>query len=245
MLRKPSAVTAALSFMLVGFLCQFLFAGENEEAAIREVIEKETKFAFEHNFEEFSKTWVHEPYAVWTNVGNYYSTEYIGWDSIGAFFSNWFEQAKTPFTEEVIRKNLVCRIYGDGAWVTFDQYYKSDMEKNPEISPNREIRVLEKTNEGWKLACMESIDKNSYSDTERDLNHTGYILLDQNKVKEAIAVFNLNVKSNPGSSNVYDSLGEAYLKDGNKEMAIKNYEKSLEIEPDNDNEKMMIGKLKE
>ena len=46
-----------------------------------------------------------------------------------------------------------------------------------------------------------------------------------------------NVKLYPESSNVYDSLGEAYMKDGNKELAIKNYEKSLELDQKNDNAK--------
>jgi cytochrome c-type biogenesis protein CcmH/NrfG len=34
---------------------------------------------------------------------------------------------------------------------------------------------------------------------------------------------------------VYDSLGEAYMKKGEKELAIANYQKSLELNPDNAN----------
>ena len=66
----------------------------------------------------------------------------------------------------------------------------------------------------------------------------------QEKIKEAIEIFKTNVKLYPESSNVYDSLGEAYMKDGNKELAIKNYEKSLELDPKNDNTKKMLGELK-
>jgi tetratricopeptide (TPR) repeat protein len=39
----------------------------------------------------------------------------------------------------------------------------------------------------------------------------------------------------PESSNVYDSYGEALLKDGQKEEAIRNYKKSLELNPGNAN----------
>ncbi|HKC62951.1 MAG TPA: tetratricopeptide repeat protein [Pyrinomonadaceae bacterium] len=53
------------------------------------------------------------------------------------------------------------------------------------------------------------------------------------KVDEAIDVFNLNAQMYPQSSNVYDSLGEAYMKKGNKELAIKNYEKSTVLDPAN------------
>jgi len=36
-------------------------------------------------------------------------------------------------------------------------------------------------------------------------------------------------------SNVYDSLGEAYMKSGDKEKAVINYEKSLDVNPENNN----------
>ncbi len=80
---------------------------------------------------------------------------------------------------------------------------------------------------------------------EWDINASGYILLRHEKIKEAIEVFKMNVKLYPESSNVYDSLGEAYMKDGNKELAIKNYEKSIELDPKNDHAQKMIEKMKE
>lgn len=55
----------------------------------------------------------------------------------------------------------------------------------------------------------------------------------------------MNVEMNPQSANAYDSLGEAYMKAGDDENAIKNYEKSLELNADNDNAKKMLKKLKE
>jgi tetratricopeptide (TPR) repeat protein len=93
---------------------------------------------------------------------------------------------------------------------------------------------------------MGSINRGTYkvTEVEWDLNNAGYILLGQDKVKEAIEVFKTNVKLYSESSNVYDSLGEAYMKDGNKEQAIKNYEKSLKLDPKNDNAKKMIEELK-
>jgi tetratricopeptide (TPR) repeat protein len=56
-------------------------------------------------------------------------------------------------------------------------------------------------------------------------------LLQANKAKAAIAVFKLNVEAYPNSANVYDSLAEAYLVDGNRIEAITNYEKALEKNP--------------
>jgi cytochrome c-type biogenesis protein CcmH/NrfG len=49
----------------------------------------------------------------------------------------------------------------------------------------------------------------------------------------------------PQSANVYDSLGEAHMTDGQKKLAIQNYKKSLELNPDNNNAKEMLEKLQE
>jgi len=51
-----------------------------------------------------------------------------------------------------------------------------------------------------------------------------------------------NTEAYPQSGNVYDSLGEAYLTDGRRELAIQNYEKSLQLDPKNAN---AVEKLKE
>jgi len=40
------------------------------------------------------------------------------------------------------------------------------------------------------------------------------------------------VQEYPKSANTYDSLGEAYLKMGQKDLAIRNYETSLRLDPD-------------
>lgn len=63
------------------------------------------------------------------------------------------------------------------------------------------------------------------------INQMGYEFLRQNDKRMAIAVFKCNVVAYPQSANVYDSLGEAYLKNGNKELAVYNYKKALEIDP--------------
>jgi CubicO group peptidase (beta-lactamase class C family) len=79
---------------------------------------------------------------------------------------------------------------------------------------------------------------------EARLNDLGYSLLQENKLADAIAIFKLNVELYPKSSNVYDSLGEAYMKNGNKELAISNYTKSLELDPQNKNAVVMLEKLR-
>ena len=76
------------------------------------------------------------------------------------------------------------------------------------------------------------------------LNRLGYDVL-RNDPTGAIRLFSLNASLYPKSSNVYDSLGEAYMVTGNKNEAIKNYQLSLSLNAKNENAKEALKKLKE
>jgi tetratricopeptide (TPR) repeat protein len=79
---------------------------------------------------------------------------------------------------------------------------------------------------------------------EIDFNFLGYQYLGENKYDMAVAIFGFNTEKYPGSSNVWDSIGEAYMNSGNYALAIKHYEKSLELDPGNENAMQMIAKMK-
>ncbi len=81
--------------------------------------------------------------------------------------------------------------------------------------------------------------------TEAQMNQLGYDLLRMKKLKDAIEVFKLNVADHPQSANAYDSLGEAYMANGDTEPAIKNYEKSVELNPKNTTGAEALKKLRE
>jgi CubicO group peptidase (beta-lactamase class C family) len=96
-------------------------------------------------------------------------------------------------------------------------------------------------------AAVKLYEKNKKSGVigERTVNNRGYALLAEGKITEAIALFKLNVYLYPKSSNAYDSLGEAYMTAGNIELAIENYERSLELDPGNDKAIEKLRQLKE
>lgn len=100
----------------------------------------------------------------------------------------------------------------------------------------------------------EAIDgyRKIYKDTPRNvsvnenrLNNLGYTLMRQKKVPEAIALLKLNTEFYPNAWNVYDSLAEAYMTNGDKALAIANYKKSLELNPQNANGREMLKKLEQ
>jgi len=85
----------------------------------------------------------------------------------------------------------------------------------------------------------------SFKLDESVVNTWGLELLTDNHVPEAIDIFKLNAKNYPDSGNVYDSLGEAYMQSGQKQLAIDSYKKSLEKDPSNDNARQKLKDLGE
>ncbi len=78
---------------------------------------------------------------------------------------------------------------------------------------------------------------------EGSFNFIGYSLINAGKIAEAVKIFQFNVELFPRSANAYDSLGEACMKNGNRELAIENYKKSLALNPDNENAKKKLEEL--
>jgi CubicO group peptidase (beta-lactamase class C family) len=76
----------------------------------------------------------------------------------------------------------------------------------------------------------------AFQPLETDLNDWAYRMLNGGgKKKEALEIFKLNVMLYPESANVYDSVAEAYEANGERDLAIKNYKRSLELDPGNTN----------
>jgi pentatricopeptide repeat protein len=95
-----------------------------------------------------------------------------------------------------------------------------------------------------KIRAAHVNESRDYFFLEADINQLGYRFMNQELMPEAIAVFKLNVEFFPESWNVYDSLAEACVKSGDTDKAIKLYNKSLELNPDNENGKQMLARIK-
>jgi len=78
---------------------------------------------------------------------------------------------------------------------------------------------------------------------ESQMNWIGYQLLSRKRYAEAIKVFEANAADFPRSPNVYDSLGEAYLKAGKTEQASRNYQKAVELNSKNTNAADILKRL--
>ncbi len=132
---------------------------------------------------------------------------------------------------------------GDLAAIVFGKPYS--LVKQPVsdvLAPTIERRGIEPALRQYRE--LKRTQPAQYDFGEPVLNRLGYDLLRSEKEKEAIEIFKMNVEMFPQAFNVYDSLAEAYMAKGHKELAIKNYEKSLELNPENTNAVDMLKKLR-
>jgi CubicO group peptidase (beta-lactamase class C family) len=82
-----------------------------------------------------------------------------------------------------------------------------------------------------------------YDLSELALTTLGYQLTGIKRQKDAIEIFKLNAEMFPTSASVYDTLGEAYLADNQKELALANYKKAVELDPTNANAVLVVRRL--
>ena len=114
-----------------------------------------------------------------------------------------------------------------------------DNQKTPsEYLMNNEY---EKALDAYKV--IKERDSLDSSINEKNLNSLGYRKLREKKYENAINIFKINVALYPESSNVYDSLADAFMKSGDTIQAIVNYKKSLEFDSGNARAKRNIKRL--
>jgi len=106
--------------------------------------------------------------------------------------------------------------------------------------------VLERS--GYKNA-IDAVNKAKKTDknfalNENEINGWGYKLFRQKRLADALEIFKLNTFLYPESANAFDSLGEIYAALGDKELAIKNYEQSLKLDPKNTNAAEQLKELR-
>lgn len=239
MLIKKGIIISCCLLSATAIYCQ--------EAEIKNVIAAETDAYYKRDLNTWLSSWVQDASTARVYVGSFGFFAQMGWDSIQAHETRNFKQNANPDSVQISTDSFTMRKEGSMANVDFKQtvlYLKSQPPFDKATS--LEHRELIKKNGKWKIAKQVTTDLTGYGETgnELTLNALGYNYLFQGKTEEAIEILSLNAKLHPNSFNVFDSLGEAYAKAGQKELAIENYKKSLEINPNNETGKKALEQLK-
>ena len=138
--------------------------------------------------------------------------------------------------------NNIDRLSAEIAKILYDRPY--DLPRMSIVGPLAKTITEKGVTAGIaQYQDLKSKQAKTYDFSEEELNRLGYQLLQRGKHDDAIQIFKLNVEAYPQAFNTYDSLGEAYMMAGNKELAILNYKKSLELNAQNTNGTEMLKRL--
>jgi tetratricopeptide (TPR) repeat protein len=214
---------------------------------MKAVVQAETRAWIDRDAAAWGATWLHDAAAsrVVVQAGSYTAAK--GWENIANPMMKDFKDNATvlPFTSTMER--FVVRHQGNLAFVEYDQVLTVAGQAAP-TTPSREYRVLTREGGQWKITSQITHVVDSFQDTAAAIGSrvdgTGHTLLRAGKIEDAIAVFKVNVHLYPQAASAYSSLGDAYVAAAQKDLAIENYEKSLQLEPGDQNARAALAKLK-
>ena len=158
-------------------------------------------------------------------------------------------------------KNSITNLYSKASQLQklIDKELEHSLIRTDDSKPSEENKATMETIELKRIselvtagkdidAIIEIIkkeDKNqpNYFISHGQINSLAYKLMRQDKNNDALKLFKLNIELYPNEFNVYDSYGEILLKMGDTENGIKAYKKSLELNSDNTNAKIILSEF--
>ncbi|WP_147276937.1 hypothetical protein [Runella aurantiaca] len=155
-----------LLFLLLGacFSISAIAQTTAEEEGIKTLLLQETKNAYAVDVQEYNKNWVKAPhtYRAWNSRTGYDVKQ--GWDAIEKERLAAFKVAKAREINPIL-ENMVFKFYSNEAcFVTYDQYLYGKESK-----PTKEVRVLEKHDNAWKIAAVVALTDYSQNKFEEGL----------------------------------------------------------------------------
>jgi len=116
---------------------------------ILECLWSETQTAFARDYESWKTHWVHRPSIskTYMNFTDTTFSEMKGWQEIDDFVRTYLEEHPQPVPPPAQPENINIKIYGNGAWVSYEIL-------DEVFGKKRETRLMEKENDRWKIAGM-------------------------------------------------------------------------------------------
>ncbi len=237
-----------LSFIIVCFSQVSYAQHTEEEEAVLKVIKLETESFMKRDSITWKDQFIQNEKTTRVYSGFTFNQSHVGWNNFAPMMLEWIKTLEPSRYTDIQHINPIINITEDLAWVAFDQHLITPGIDSITPYGTREFRTLIKDMNRWKISSIISIDTANHINTkpqnmEDMFNFLGYTYLEDNMLDKAVEVFKLNVKLYPSAWNTYDSLGEAYALMGNKDLAIENYRKSIELNPENSHGKVMLAKL--
>ncbi len=155
------------------------------------------------------------------------------YDDAGSF-------AGLAYEESILEAAIITAATGDGERAEALLSRLDDQESLDFVVSLSVVDLLGGDVRSAETEIRELAESNEPAGVEATVNAAGYVLLRAEMLEQAVEVFELNTRVFPEAFNTWDSLGEAHMELGHDEEAIQNYERSLELNPDNSNAETMI-----
>lgn len=143
-----------------------------------------------------------------------------------------FKIVSGPYGDDFETQKMILNTWAQKVKELSEKEYK----EHPPISIKMKSIIDSKGTDNLTTIYMELRNNHpdNYDFSESHLNDLGYYYMAKDDIEKALAVFKLNIEAFPDAFNVYDSYGEALLKQGAREKAIENYKKSVKLNPGNE-----------
>tara|TARA_R110001583_G_scaffold182971_1_gene341457 strand:+ start:600 stop:1934 length:1335 start_codon:yes stop_codon:yes gene_type:complete len=179
-----------------------------------------------------------------TSKGN---RKYVQHDGTVESYRSLIKKNLTDGYDYIFLTNQGSRIAMNELIKSIDYILEESKYQNPQIPITNVIltHLMSKGTTGLTSNVKNKIanNQNDYKVEENNILRLAYGFLKKNKVDIAIEIFKLNVELYPNSYNAFDSLAEGYFSNEQFALSKENYKKSLELNPKNDNGKMMLERI--
>lgn len=161
------------------------------------------------------------------------------------FYNASFKQTPASFK---LKLNGNCNDQNHEMQIAYETRKKGQSRESscsiPNITlPIQLIRFIQQKSYSYVEKNYPDLLSNQQLLSEEINNRYGYYLMEARSLAEALKIFEWNAKLFPNSWNAFDSLGDVYAKNNNREKALVAYRKSLELNPDNTHATKMINTL--
>ncbi|EGV42136.1 tetratricopeptide repeat protein [Bizionia argentinensis JUB59] len=137
------------------------------------------------------------------------------------------------FPQETLERDILKIVHKNNY---YSKYYVANIIFS--TLENNSIEALQKNEINYLTSLPE------YSEGSKELNTLGYVYKHDKQYEKALYIFDLNTKMFPYNPNGYDSLGETYFNMKKYPEALKNYNKVLELKPEDENALKIIAEIK-
>jgi uncharacterized protein YaaR (DUF327 family) len=153
------------SFTSLFCLVFFSLTAQDEKAAIKAVIEKETLSFHKVDRKGWQDSWLQVPYAYWSYSDSTGTSFVEGWQAINNTFDSYFKTQVAGRQIDVARQGesltiervwKEIRVYNNGAFVQYIQKVNDKLINRDETS---QIRILEKKDGKWRIVYVGIIAK--------------------------------------------------------------------------------------